>query len=77
MATSPASASARAMELDGLPSGRRVSIHTLRHSCARLLLTHGSPINFVSRRLGHALIHPTLIYLKLVPDPTGCLALVP
>ena len=37
----------------------------------------GRPINFVSRWLGHASIHPTLIYLELVPDPTGSLASVP
>ena len=70
-------AAARAMELGVIPPGRRVSSHMLRHSYARHLLAHGRPINFVSRWLGHALIHPTLIYLELVPDPTGSLASVP
>ena len=70
-------AAARAMELAVIPAGRRVSNHTLRHSYARHLLAHGRPINFVSRWLGHGSIHPTLIYLELVPDPTGSLASVP
>ena len=70
-------AAARAMELGAIPAGRRVSNHTLRHSYARHLLAHGRPINFVSRWLGHSSIHPTLIYLELVPDPTGSLATVP
>ena len=70
-------AAGRAVELGVIPSGRRVSNHTLRHSYARHLLAHGRPINFVSRWLGHASIHPTLIYLELVPDPTGSLASVP
>ena len=70
-------AAARAMELGVIAPGRRVSNHTLRHSYARHLLLHGRPINFVSRWLGHASIHPTLIYLELVPDPTGSLASVP
>ena len=39
--------------------------------------TRGRPINFVSCRLGHGSIHPTLIYLEVVPDPTGSLASVP
>ena len=70
-------AAAKARELGVIPAGRRVSNHTLRHSYARHLLLHGRPINFVSRWLGHASIHPTLIYLELVPDPTGSLASVP
>ena len=65
------------MELGVIPPGCRVSNHTLRHSYARHLLAHGRPINFVSRWLGHSSIHPTLIYLELVPDPTGSLASVP
>ena len=49
----------------------------LRHSCARHLLVHGIPINYLSRWLGHSAIQTTLIYLELVPDPTGSLASVP
>ena len=70
-------AAARTVELRVIPPGRRVSNHTLRHSYARHLQAHGRPINFVSRWLGHASIHPTLIYPELVPDPTGSLASVP
>ena len=61
----------------GLLIGRRVGTHTFRHSYARHLLMHGIPINHLSRWLGHASITPTLVYLELVPDPTGSLATVP
>ena len=67
----------RAEELGAIPLGRRVGTHTLRHSCARHLLMHGIPINYLSRWLGHSSIQTTLIYLELVPDPTGSLAAVP
>ena len=63
------------MELGVIPAGRRVSNRTLRH--ARHLLAYGRPTNFVPRWLGYSSIHPTLIYLELVPDPTGSLASVP
>jgi integrase len=66
-----------AIERGQLASGRNVGTHTLRHSYARHLLMHGIPINHLSRRLGHASITPTLVYLELVPDPAGSLALVP
>ena len=46
--------------------------HTPRH-----LLMNGIPINYLSRWLGHSSIQTTLIYLELVPDPTGSLAAVP
>ena len=67
----------RAEELGAISPGRRVGPHTLRHSCARHLLMHGIPINYLSRWLGHSSIQTTLIYLELVPDPTGSLASVP
>ena len=67
----------RAVELGALPDGRRVGTHTFRHSYARHLLLHGVPINFLSRWLGHRSISTTLVYLELVPDPTGRLATVP
>ena len=60
-----------------LAPGRRVGTHTFRHSYARHLLMHGTPINHLSRWLGHASITPTLIYLELVPDLAGSLAGVP
>ena len=67
----------RAEVYGGLPPGRRVGTHTFRHSYARHLLMHGTPINHLSRWLGHASITPTLVYLELVPDPAGTLAAIP
>ncbi len=67
----------RTEELGGIVPGKRVGTHTLRHSYARHLLMNGIPINYLSRWLGHSSIQTTLIYLELVPDPTGSLAMVP
>ena len=67
----------RAEELGAISPGKRISTHTLRHSYARHLLMNGIPINYLSRWLGHSSIQTTLIYLELVPDPTGSLASVP
>ncbi len=67
----------RAEQLGAIPSGREVSTHTFRHSYARHLLINGIPINYLSRWLGHSSIQTTLIYLELVPDPSGSLAAVP
>ena len=67
----------RAERLGAIAPGRKVGTHTLRHSYARHLLMHGVPINYLSRWLGHSNIQTTLIYLELVPDPTGSLAAVP
>ena len=66
-----------AMQRGQLASSRRVGTHTRRHSNARRLLMHVIPINHLSRWLGDASITPTLVYLKLVPDPSGSLATVP
>ena len=67
----------RAEELGAIAPGKRVGTHTLRHSYARHLLMNDIPINYLSRWLGHSSIQTTLIYLELVPDPTGSLAMVP
>ena len=67
----------RVEELDAISPGKQVSTHTLRHSYARHLLLNGIPINYLSRWLGHSSIQTTLIYLELIPDPTGSLAMVP
>ncbi len=67
----------RAEELGTIAPGKRIGTHTLRHSYARHLLMNGIPINYLSRWLGHSSIQTTLIYLELVPDPTGSLAAVP
>ena len=60
-----------------LATGLHVVTHTLRHSYARRLLMNGIPLNYLSRWLGHSDIKTTLIYLELVPDPSGSLATVP
>ena len=70
-------AAKRAEELGAIAPGKRVGTHTLRHSYARHLLMNGIPINYLSRWLGHSSIQTTLIYLELVPDPTGSLVAVP
>lgn len=67
----------RAVVTGALAPGRRVTSHTLRHSYARHLLTHGIPLNVLSRWLGHRSLDTTLIYLELLPDPTGSLAAIP
>ena len=67
----------RAEELGAIAPGKRIGTHTLRHSYARHLLMNGISINYLSRWLGHSSIQTTLIYLELVPDPTGSLAMVP
>ena len=70
-------ATERAQKDGVIAPGRRISNHTLRHSYARHLLMNGIPINYLSRWLGHSSIQTTLIYLELVPDPAGSLAMVP
>ena len=35
------------------------------------------PTTAIARWLGHNSLQTTLIYLELVPDPTGSLAMVP
>ena len=70
-------AHAKAEQLRAIPPGREVGTHTFRHSYARHLLMNGIPVNYLSRWLGHSSIQTTLIYLELVPDPSGSLAAVP
>ena len=70
-------AAKRAEDLGAIAPGKKVGTHTLRHSYARHLLMSGIPINYLSRWLGHSSIQTTLIYLELVPDPSGSLAMVP
>ncbi len=66
-----------ATERGQFPAGRHVGTHTLRRSYARRLPMNGIPLNYLSRWLGHSDIKTTLIYLQLVPDPSGSLAAVP
>lgn len=65
------------MELGTLAGGKEIVTHTLRHSYARHLLLNGIPINYLSWWMGHANIETMLIYLELIPDPTGSLAAIP
>ena len=67
----------RAEELGAIAPVRRIGTHTLRHSYARHLLMNGIQINYLSRWLGHSSIQTTLIYLELVPNPSGSLDRVP
>ena len=67
----------RAEELGAIAPGKRIGTHALRRSYARHLLMNGIRINYLSRWLGHSSIQTTLIYLELVPDPTGSLKAVP
>ena len=60
-----------------IPRGRKITPHTFRHSAARHWLANGDPINVVSRWLGHSNLQTTLIYLQILPDPTGLMDEIP
>ena len=64
-------AAEKAILLNQIPLGKEIGTHTLRHSAARWWLSEGVPINHVSRWLGHSSITTTLVYLELLPDPSG------
>lgn len=49
-------------------SGRKISPHQLRHSCAVLMLQATRDIRMVSLWLGHADIRTTEIYLRIDPS---------
>jgi len=68
---------AKAVERGQIPPDRKVGTHTLRHSCARHWLASGIPINVVQRWLGHKSLQTTLVYLEILPDPTGSIERVP
>ncbi len=70
-------ARAGAIEKGGIPQGRWMATHTLRHSAARHWLANGVPINQVSVWLGHASLQTTLIYLQIIPDPGNWMERVP
>ena len=48
---------------------KKIKMHDFRHSHATLLLSRGSPITVISRRLGHKDISMTLnVYSHLIPE---------
>ena len=51
--------------------------HSAMAQFSRHLLLTGIPLNYLSRWLGHSNIQTTLVYLELVPDPSGTLAAIP
>ncbi len=53
------------------PSGRRVGLHTLRHSIATHLLQSGMGIENISQFLGHQRIRSTQTYLHLTYELQG------
>ena len=67
----------KAVSLDMMPPGRRISTHTLRHSAARHWLMYGTRINVVQLWLGHSNLSSTLIYLRILPDPEGQMNQIP
>lgn len=58
-------------DADLAPAG----LHSLRHTCASLLIAHGAPIKAVQAQLGHQSAELTLDrYGHLYPDQMGVLA---
>ena len=53
----------RCVQLAGIK--KRVSTHTLRHSCATHMLKNGAPVRHIQEMLGHASINTTQIYTRV------------
>jgi len=55
--------------IDSKPASRRVRLHDLRHTWARLALEAGIPAKVVQDRLGHSTVAITLnIYSHVTPQ---------
>ena len=46
---------------------KKVSTHTLRHTCATHLIANGASIRYVQELLGHAYLSTTQIYSRVMP----------
>lgn len=53
----------RCVQLAGIK--KRVSTHSLRHSCATHMLKNGAPVRHIQEMLGHASINTTQIYTRV------------
>ena len=53
----------KAVKASGI--GKRVSAHSLRHSCATAMLEGGADIRFIQQMLGHASLTTTQIYTRV------------
>lgn len=52
----------------GIPATRVITFHTLRHTCASLLIAKGVPITTVQKVLGHAKIDMSLNYAHMTSE---------